>query len=249
MTATNTRATIALLHGWGFDARVWDPVAPLLAPAADVIRLDLPGYRGAPDCGDLDATIAQLASQLPANTVLVGWSLGALLAQKIAAAAPDRVARLVLVAGTPCFAQRDDWAFAQPNATLSAFIAGIDADPAATLVRFAALINQRDACARALVRGLAPLLQSPLPDTRVLLRGLHWLRDLDLRDPAGAIAQRCLLIHGAHDPLMPVAASQWLAQQLPNAELEVFEAAAHMPFASDPERFAQRIQQFVGEAR
>ena len=37
---------LVFVHGWGFDARFWDPVARRL-PGADVVRCDL-GYFGEP---------------------------------------------------------------------------------------------------------------------------------------------------------------------------------------------------------
>jgi pimeloyl-[acyl-carrier protein] methyl ester esterase len=56
-----------------------------------------------------------------------------------------------------------------------------------------------------------------------------------------------LLVHGEHDPLMPLAAAQWLAGHMPNARIEVFPGAAHAPFLSQPERFAELLKRFADE--
>ncbi|MDE2585079.1 MAG: alpha/beta fold hydrolase, partial [Betaproteobacteria bacterium] len=243
-----TRPTIALLHGWGLDSRVWDELAAALDADFDLRRLDLPGYHGTPELADnsVAATVDWLLGQLPEGCTLVGWSLGALLAQHMASQAPEKIARLVLVAGTPCFTRGTDWPAGQPPELLATFSAAVQQQPDSVLSRFAALINQGDAQARAITRRLAPLTRAPLPAPATLARGLEWLRDLDLRQLAPRLAQPCLLLHGDQDPLMPLAAAQWLAAQLPQASLEVFPGSAHSPFLADPERFARSLAAFAG---
>jgi pimeloyl-ACP methyl ester carboxylesterase len=54
---------IALLHGWGFDAGVWDALAPMLP--GQIIRMDRGYFGAAADCGRPD--------------VMIGHSLGAML--------------------------------------------------------------------------------------------------------------------------------------------------------------------------
>ena len=240
-----SRPTIALLHGWGLDARVWDETAEALGSDFTLLRLDLPGYRGTPELPEnsIAATVTYLLEQLPVGCTLVGWSLGAQLAQLMADQAPEKIARLVLVAGTPCFTQGSDWQAGQPPELLATFSAAVQQQPDSVLTsvlsRFAALINQGDSQARAITRRLAPLTRPPLPASATLARGLDWLRDLDLRALAPRLSQPCLLIHGDQDPLMPLAAAQWLAAKLPQAGLERFPGAAHSPFLADPERFAR----------
>ena len=183
-----------------------------------------------------------LADALPENCTLCGWSLGSLLALQAASAAPQRIRKLILVGGTPSFTQRADWPHAQPPAMLDTFCEAIASDAAGTLKRFIALFNQGDTQARLIGRAMTrQLLASPLADTATLLAGLGWLRDVDLRQQIASITVPTLLIHGENDPLMPLAAAQWLNETLLNAQLEVFSGAAHAPFLNDPDRFATLI--------
>ncbi len=190
-------------------------------------------------------TAATLLLQLPDNACVCGWSLGAMLALQMARLAPQRIRRLILVGGTPSFTQRSDWPHAQAPALLDSFSQAVNDDAAGTLQRFVALMNQGDSQARPLSRALNKTLNQtlrrrPIPDNATLLRGLAWLRDVDLRQQLPQ-AVPTLLIHGAHDPLMPLAAAQWLQSRLPQAQLEVFPVAAHAPFLNDPERFATLV--------
>jgi pimeloyl-ACP methyl ester carboxylesterase len=113
------------------------------------------------------------------------------------------------------------------------------------LQRFVALLCQGDHQARSLTRTLrAGLRNAPVPASKVLSRGLHWLREVDLRALLPALTTRSLLIHGENDALNPLAAARRLAGLLPDARLEVFAGAGHAPFLADPQRFIQLLDDF-----
>ena len=98
-------APLVFLPGWCVGR------GPLNAAvnAQNGLVFDLPGYRDAPLISDFYAAADDLASRLQPGTTLVGWSLGAQLAIAIAARAPEKVGKLVLIAGTTSFIQRDGW--------------------------------------------------------------------------------------------------------------------------------------------
>jgi len=210
---------LVLLSGWGFDHRVWQPIADRLA---NDFRI---GY--------------ELAS-VPAGAIVCGWSLGAMRALKSVVAA--RLAKLVLVGATARFVQAPDWPAGQPPALLESFTTAVAADPLAALRRFAALLNQGDDRARELTRQLTAL---TAPDTATLTAGLAELRDTDLRKSVTAVRLPTLVVHGEHDALMPLAAGRWLAEHLPAARLEIFAGAAHAPFLSQPDRFVALLREFA----
>ena len=237
---------LALIHGWGIGKAVWQPVADLLTQDFRLHLVDLPGYGASADHGaGFEETARQLLDALPADATLCGWSLGSQLALLAARFAPERVGRLILVGASPSFTQRDGWPQAQPPALLQSFSEAIAADAKATLQRFVALFNQGDTQARTLGRMIVKeVLGGTIPPTDTLLTGLDWLRDVDLRERLPQIATPALLIHGEHDPLMPLAAARWLADNLPEATLEIFPGVAHAPFLNQPERFARLIGDF-----
>lgn len=96
-----SRPTLVLLHGVGLDHTVWEPVAALLADRFAVITPDLPGHGDRPPA-PAGVTLADLAdgvaAEIPAGSHLVGFSLGALVAQHLAVHRPELVASLTSVA-------------------------------------------------------------------------------------------------------------------------------------------------------
>ncbi|WP_281985274.1 alpha/beta fold hydrolase [Azonexus hydrophilus] len=208
--------------------------------------IDLPGYRETPLIADFDAAVADIASRLPAGATLAGWSIGAQLALAVAARHPDKVGKLLLVAGTTSFVQRDGWPHAMAPATLAEFAAAIRADAAGMLPRFVGGFNRGDALAKEVTRQILDL-ADPLPAADVLDAGLNWLRDVDLRPDATQVRAPTLLLHGDTDPLMPAAAAQMLAALIPGAQLELLPACAHAPFLSRPDDFLAAARRFLND--
>lgn len=237
---------LALIHGWGLDSQVWQPLLAALAQRFRVHLVDLPGYgKASGDSADFTHTAQALIDALPHPVTLCGWSLGAMLALRAARLAPEQVTGLILVGATASFTQRADWPAAQAPEVVDSFAASVRLQRQQTLQRFIALLSQGDSRARAISRTLAAgLRQGPTPDAETLSRGLNWLREVDLRPLLAAVTARSLLIHGENDSLNPLAAAQCLAKTLPNAKLEVFAAAGHAPFLNDPERFVHLLDDF-----
>jgi 2-succinyl-6-hydroxy-2,4-cyclohexadiene-1-carboxylate synthase len=96
--------SVVLLHGFGATRRAWDGVIAALDPERyRPLALDLPGHgEAAEDGGQVTfATgVAHVLAHSPERFTLCGYSLGGRVALHVALAAPERVARLVLVAST-----------------------------------------------------------------------------------------------------------------------------------------------------
>ncbi len=253
-------APLLLIDGWGMHGGMWGNVAEQLSQNFRVLAVDLPGHgyskhpcpaggRGVGGEGfGLDDIVYELAAKFSEPLAVCGWSLGGQVALHWAAREPEKIERLILVASTPCFTERDDWPHGMARATLQQFAAELEKNHAATLRRFLALQVRGSEGERELLLGLRELLFSrgePYPDA--LREGLEILRDADLRGALPGIKQSALVIAGERDKLTPPQASHYLAQRLPNARLVEIKGAAHAPFLSHPKIFIQHLKRFLNE--
>jgi len=242
------KPVLALVHGWGMNARVFDALAELLACDFDVRALDLPGHGGRDAVADnsLQGWADDLAQQLPDDAVLLGWSLGGQVAMRAALDHPHRIARLVLLASTPKFVAAEDWTHGMAAADLQDFGAALLADPQATLLRFLSLQTRGTPAQKTLLQHLRQsLLAAPVARSEALSSGLAILLDTDLRAELPLLTQPTLVLHGALDTLTPAAAGAWLADTLPAAQHIEFARAAHAPHLSHGEDVAAAIGRFA----
>jgi pimeloyl-[acyl-carrier protein] methyl ester esterase len=187
---------LALVHGWGMNAHVFDTLAGLLADDFEVRALDLPGHGGRePLVNDtLQSWSEDLAQQLPDGATLLGWSLGGQVAMRAALDHPERIARLVLLAATPRFVATDDWPHAVALQDLSDFGAALLADTQATLLRFLTLQTRGMEGQKAMLQQLRQtMLAAPQPQHDALSAGLEMLLTTDLRDAAKQLRQPALM--------------------------------------------------------
>ncbi|HKH79598.1 MAG TPA: alpha/beta fold hydrolase [Solirubrobacteraceae bacterium] len=95
---------VVLLHGFGGTRHAWDGVISALEPERyRLLALDLPGHGGAADAPrpiTFAGCVEHVLALSPERFALCGYSLGGRVALHVALAAPERVARLVLVAST-----------------------------------------------------------------------------------------------------------------------------------------------------
>ncbi len=241
-------APLVLLHGWGMDGGIWDDVASRLARQFRVHNIDLPGHGASGRCEkfELDNVVEQVAAQFDEPVNVCGWSLGGQIGMRWAAVHPQQVRKLVLVATTPCFVQREGWTHAMELSVLQEFAAALMQSPELTLKRFLALQLRGSEHEREILADLrARLFSRGKPDAAALRGGLEILRDTDLRASLPGLEQQVLVIAGDRDQLTPFAASSFLAQAIPGARLVNVKGAAHAPFLSHPGIFVENMVDFL----
>lgn len=239
---------LLLIHGWGMHGGIWGSIAENLAQHARVICVDLPGHGNSAPTAEftLDRLVQILSGRFDEPLSICGWSLGGQVALRWAELQPQQVERLLLVASTPCFVQRADWPYAMPEETLQDFATMLLENHAQTLKRFLALqVRGSDNERELLISLRAQLFSRGEPDLAALRGGLEMLRSTDLRSSLPQLQQPVLVIAGERDMLTPLAASQYMAQQLPDARLVNVAGAAHAPFLSHPEIVEKQMVDFL----
>lgn len=226
------------------NSRVWQPVIPALAQRAQVIAVDLPGHGLSRDVPmeSLQQTLAQLIPYIPENAIIMGWSLGGLLAQALAHALPERVAGLILVASTPKFVADETWQPALAVEVLAAFAQQLQMDYQATVKRFFALQFLGIKTDTRSVNALRDSIMEHPATMQALAAGLALLRTLDFSQQP--VTQPTQWVLGRLDKLIPAS----LADTLPALgykHVALLPQAAHVPFVTHTELFMEQIGAFL----
>ena len=246
---------LVLLHGWAADRRTWQPLAEKLSESFDVQTLDLPGFGDSPaEAGEsteapdrLAATLERLAAALPERCVLVGWSLGGMLATLLAQRLSERIAGLITIASNACYVVRPDWPNAMPLDTFESFRAAFVDNAAACLKRFAVLQAHGDDESRVVTRQLREWQHLPDGSQQVAwLESLDLLRALDLRSALQVLEVPSLHLFGAGDALVPVAAASDFPTQ-GHRQVHIMEGCGHAPHISQPRRVAGLMEAFLAD--
>lgn len=238
---------IVLLHGWGMHSGLWNGILAELLSRYRVTLIDLPGHgNSAPAEFTLDSLVNDLNEIIPSHSVLIGWSLGAIVGQQFAITYPESLDKLVLVSGTPRFVDAEDWPHAIRSEVFSQFSRDLEQDYQSTLKRFIYLQSKGGENAGDTHKQLQNIMMhGSQPDPVSLKCGLDILGTADLRKDLGKIRCPVQLIMGERDTLVPVTVGDKMTGLLNNARIEVIAGAGHAPFISHPEEFIRIMYSFI----
>ena len=237
---------VTLSHSLSCDLAMWDDLAAALAEKHTVLRYDTRGHGGS-EAPPGDYTFEQLTADALglldalkiARTHWLGVSMGGMIGQHLALAAPQRLGKLVIANSTsrippeagPLWDERIRIAREQGCAGLVEgtlgrwFTPGFRAARPDVMQRIGAMIAATKAdgfcgCGAA-------------------------IRKLDITAKIGAIAVPTLVIAGAEDPGTPPAMSETIAATIPGAKLEVIPSASHLAVLEQPEIFRRVAADFL----
>jgi 3-oxoadipate enol-lactonase len=238
---------VVFANSLGTDLRIWDRVALVLGAGLRLVRYDLRGHglSEAPTAPyTLDDHVGDLAALMDArgvkNTLIVGLSVGGMIAMALAERRPDLVRALVLSDTAHKIGTREMWE-ARISAVRHSGMAAI-ADQmmqrwfAAEFraSRPADLIGYRNMLIRMPVEGYAGTCAS--------------IRDADLTDAASRLALPVLCLVGTEDQATPPDLVRSLAALLPGASFDIIPEAGHLPCVEQPDIMAKHIAAFAKEA-
>ncbi len=242
---------VLALHGWGLSSGVWTEIQRALSTCFSVTRLDLPGYgqsRWSKVPWRLEEIAKAVAEAIAVPSVWMGWSLGGMVALAAAERCPNQVRALVLVATTPCFAQKPDWPHGVSGELLQTFADGLLRDWRAALWRFITLQGGQGEGARLVVKRFrTELLEGGIPDRSAVRAGLAVLQSADLRPLLGRIQCPTLMVLGARDTLVPATVARAVKALRPDWRVAILPNSGHAPFISHQKTFLDRLQVFLNE--
>jgi len=239
------RPTLVFVPGWGQPSKVWYNQNAYFSKSWPVQAVNLPGHGNAPDA-PLAHWVDALGGTLPDHPcILIGWSLGGMLAIQMAHSFPEKFAGLVLLSSTPCFRTRTDWEPGCSDEQFRTFEQELENDSNKLLGQFFMLMLHGDALPRRHfnVIAKAAMDRKHPPLSGALRSGLKLLDTLDLRDQLANISMPTLVIHGTYDGIVPVEAGRYLARHIPDASLHIM-ACGHAPHLTQARTFNEHLEQW-----
>lgn len=237
-----------LLHGVGGGREGWADVGPRLAAEGwRVLAVDLPGYGLSPtiepyDLAGLASAVRRLLDWVGVErALLVGHSMGGMVAQELMALAPSRVSALVLAATSPAFGpQGGAWQSEFLRARFAPLESGLGmARLAAQLIPTMAGRNAPPSLVSAATR-----LMAGVPEA-TYRQALAALVRFDRRAALAAIPVPALVVAGEDDRTAAPEVARRMAASIPGAECVVLPATGHLLMLEQPEAFAQAVLAFV----
>ncbi len=235
---------VLLIHGLGGTANFYWPLVSALNERATLIVPDQPGAGRSGPAGEasidaLAATMLALLDTLSLGKVqVVAHSMGTIVAQYMAAAAPDRIERMVLLGP-----------LAEPPA------------PARDALRDRAAAARRDGMAGIADAISTGALSAATKDRHGNAQG--FVREMLLRQRADGYAQNCealagatrapadaircpaSLITGSDDAVAPPDAVMRLGEELPDASVTVLDGCGHWTVTERPDAVRPLVEQFL----
>ena len=237
---------LVFINSLGSDLRIWDGLIANFTERFALVRYDQRGH-GLSDCPpgpytlhDHTDDLAGLLAQLQAPpAILIGVSVGGLIALDFAHQYPERVRALVLCDTGAKIGTAAYWA-ERSTAVRQGGLA-----PLAPMILARWFSSTFAATAPAAYRGYANML------TRTPIEGYaatcDALRDADLRDVVQRINIPALVLCGEEDLATPPSLGRELAAALPNAHFALIPKAGHLPSLEQPQAVAVAIQHFLEE--
>ena len=241
---------VLMLHGVGGGRSIWLDEASGTASAIAgagyrAVAIDFPGYgdsAGQPTLAAMVASVAAMAAELSVKRlVLLGHSMGGMVAQEVVACEPALVQGLVLACTSASFGKADGAWQAQ---FLAERLAPLDAGlgMAGMAQRLVPGMVSPMASARAASIAMAIMGQVPEATYRVALPANA---GFDRRAALAAIAVPTLLLAAEHDRTAPPEVMQRMATRVPGGEYHCLTGAGHIANVEAPAAFNAAVVSFL----
>ena len=241
-----TGLPVLAIHGLGGSAHFFTDFTRLMPPDYRVLSVDLPGTGRSQAAGgltmegwvaDLERVVAERSNE---PVVVLGHSLGTMIALGAWKAWPQRIRALVLVGGLPQVRPLIRERLSQRRAALVNATSlrgwGIRVAPG---VFADTTIRQRPE----LVRDFADRFDAQSVDS--YMDCLKILLDANVAGIAPTVSVPTLAVTGEADQYAPPALVAAFAQTIPGATFAVIPECAHLPFQERPGEFAAIVTSFL----
>jgi len=237
---------LLLIQGLGYARWSWEPIVPALAERYRVVFFDNRGIgesdkpAGPYTARELAGDALQVLDEAGIERAhVLGASLGGMIAQELAVAAPERVDKLVLCCTTP----GGEATVPMPAVTVQLFAEAGSLPPDVALRRFVENALAPDAAPELVEELYRRRLENP-PDP------VGWpaqaAAGMSFAGVDGSIRAPTLLVTGTEDNVVDPRNTDVLAERIPGARVERLPGTGHLFFWEQPAAFVKIVEGFLG---
>lgn len=243
---------VVFVHGVWMSGRFFERQLAHFSERHRTVVVDLRGH-GRSEKTPTGNTVAQHARDVRAllealdlnDAVLVGWSMGSFVIwDYVRQFGTDRVAATVVVDQSPSDYKWPDW----PHGFLDFeglrhVMSAVQTDREAIVREFIPLMFKEAPSEADTAWMVEEITQVPEPIAGAIIFDQTVQ---DYRDTFASVTVPTLVCFGgAEGKLVPVEAGEFLAEQLPDARLVVFDQSGHCPFLEETDRFNEVVDEFI----
>ena len=230
-----TKPSAVFIHGAG-GSHLSFPASLRNLQSIQPVLIDLPGHgasagAGRKTIGDYALDVVALMDACPIDSaIIIGHSMGAAIAQRLALQHQSRVRAMVLIGSGARLPVNP------------ALVTGIIAEPDRTISNMVRWMWSRNANA-IMVEQTAKIMRATPPS--VIQSDLIACDSFDVRDRLPSVTVPTLVLAGENDKMTPLSLNEELAGGIVDSELAVIPGAGHMVQLEQPELTAELIDQWL----
>lgn len=243
-TEAGNEPIFLFINSLGTDLRIWDDVVARLKLHGSILRYDKMGH-GLSEVSKRTYKIADYAEDVIGlldtlrvdKVVMMGLSIGGVIAQYLAIHHPERIEKLVISNSTPKVGTFESW-----ETRISKVKAGGVSSIANEILK-GWFSKSFHADRQPELAGYRTMLTNT--NTEGYIKACRALQDNDLTNEVESIKLPTLLIAGSEDGSVPTELVRETAKKIPGAEFIEIDGVGHIPCAEKPKKMAELILKFV----
>jgi sigma-B regulation protein RsbQ len=248
-----TAQPLVFAHGFGCDQSMWDGVAPRFASSFRVVLFDHVGAGGS-DVAAYDSAkygtlqgyaddVVEICRALGLERVVfVGHSVSAMIGVLAAAAAPELIEKLVLVAPSPRYTNDGDYFGGFDEGDIDELLASLDDNYLGWSSSMGPVIMgnpERPELGTRLTESFCRT------DPAIAKEFATVTFRSDNRDDLRGVDVPTLILQCSRDPIAPSEVGDFVHRSIPNSTLVALRATGHCPNVSAPDEVVDAIRAFV----
>ncbi|WP_367674017.1 alpha/beta fold hydrolase [Buchnera aphidicola] len=238
------KINLIFIHGLGFNKKIWFFLRKKLKKKFKIYMINLPTPNTTKNFYiELNKFIYKKILKIPYNSILIGWSLGGILATLLTLKIPEKILSLVTISSSPCFLKKKFWPGMQYS-QIKKLQKELIYNYKNSIKNFINL--QKNKNNKKNIKILKKkIISIAKPNILSIKFNVKMLIKIDLRKIIQKIKIPILRIYGEFDAIVPKKISYLLNNLLNDNNSYIIKKSNHAPFISHLDNFNNILLKFI----